>query len=49
MMKKSKNEHRRTVWDILQNNMLLDSVVYARAGQQRWLGVIGFYLEGTLE
>jgi len=31
-MKKGKDENRRTVWDILQNNILLDAVVYARAG-----------------
>ena len=41
MMKKGKNENRRAVWDILQNNILLDSVVYARAGLKAAAEVAG--------
>ncbi|RPB22574.1 amidohydrolase 2 [Terfezia boudieri ATCC MYA-4762] len=41
IMEKGKDEKRRTIWDILQNNILLDSVVYARAGLKAATEVAG--------
>ena len=41
MMKESKDRNRRTVWDILQNNILLDAVVYARPGLKAAAEVAG--------
>lgn len=41
MMKDGGNENRRTVWDILQNNILLDAVVYSKAGLKAATAVTG--------
>ncbi|KAF8421104.1 hypothetical protein EV426DRAFT_229814 [Tirmania nivea] len=41
MMKKDGDKNRRTVWDILQNNILLDAVVYARVGLKAATEVAG--------
>ena len=41
MMKKKDCKNRRTVWDILQNNILLDAVVYSEAGLRAATTVAG--------
>jgi len=40
-MTKSRRGDRRTVWDILKNNILLDAVVYAEPGLKAATGVAG--------